>query len=68
MHVDAADFALEDGLLPRNLGQGTILVQFMLLAEKAELGRKQILTGNTGMKILVTGFFSVRELKGLRMY
>ena len=42
--MDAADFALEDGLLPRNLGQGTIWAQLGLLAEKAGLGRKQIET------------------------
>ncbi len=41
MHVDHADFALEDGLLPRNLGQGTIWAQLKLLAEKAELTSKQ---------------------------
>jgi serine/threonine-protein kinase HipA len=42
MYVDDADFALEDGLLPRNLGQGTIWAQLGLLAEKAGLGRKLI--------------------------
>ena len=37
MHVDDADFSLEDGLLPRNLAQGTVWAQLRLLAEKAEL-------------------------------
>lgn len=41
MHVDDADFALEDGLLPRNLGQGTVWSQLRLLAENAELTSKQ---------------------------
>ena len=42
IHVDDSDFALEDGLLPRNLAQGTIGKQFFTLAEKAELNEKQI--------------------------
>jgi serine/threonine-protein kinase HipA len=42
IHVNDADFALEDGFLPRNLAQGTVRQQFERLAEKAELNDKQI--------------------------
>lgn len=52
IHVEDSDFALEDGLLPKNLAQGSIEKQFFILAGKAELNEKQIqkifelLTGN----------------------
>lgn len=42
IHVEDSDFALNDGLLPRNLGHGTILKQFNILAEKAELNSRQV--------------------------
>jgi serine/threonine-protein kinase HipA len=42
IHIDDKDFALEDGLLPRNLGQGKISEQFRILAEKAEIREKII--------------------------
>lgn len=35
MHIEDTDFALHDGLLPRNLKQGTISQQFRVLAECA---------------------------------
>lgn len=37
IHIDDKDFALDDGLLPRNLTQGKISLQFAKLAEKAEI-------------------------------
>ncbi len=37
MHIDDKDFALDDGLLPRNLTQGKISTQFFKLAENAEI-------------------------------
>jgi serine/threonine-protein kinase HipA len=40
MHIDDKDFALEDGLLPRNLAKGKIGLQFAKLAEKAEISEK----------------------------
>ncbi len=52
IHVEDSDFALEDGLLPKNLAQGSIEKQFFILAGKAELNEKQVqkifelLTGN----------------------
>lgn len=37
LHVEDNDFALEDGLLPKNLAQGNVFSQFRLLSEKAGL-------------------------------
>lgn len=41
IHIEDKDFALDDGLLPRNLAQGKISQQFLLLAEQAGLSEKQ---------------------------
>ncbi len=35
LHIDDTYFALEDGLLPKNLAQGKISLQFKILSEKA---------------------------------
>jgi serine/threonine-protein kinase HipA len=35
IHVEDADFALDDGLLPKNLAHGNVFSQFKLLSEKA---------------------------------
>lgn len=40
IHIEDKDFALDDGLLPRNLAQGNIGLQFAKLAEKAEISEK----------------------------
>ena len=40
IHIDDRDFALEDGLLPRNLAQGKVGKQFAMLAEKAGVNEK----------------------------
>jgi serine/threonine-protein kinase HipA len=40
IHIDDKDFALDDGLLPKNLAQGKIGLQFAKLAEKAEINEK----------------------------
>lgn len=37
IHIEDRDFALEDGLLPRNLAQERISRQFAILAEQAEI-------------------------------
>lgn len=42
IHIDDRDFALDDGLLPRNLVKGKILEQFNVLGELAGLSSKQI--------------------------
>lgn len=40
IHVEDRDFALDDGLLPGNLAQGKIKIQFAKLAEEAEISEK----------------------------
>lgn len=40
IHIDDKDFALDEGLLPRNIAQGKIGLQFAKLAEKAEISEK----------------------------
>jgi len=40
IHIEDKDFALDDGLLPRNIAQGKIRVQFSKLAENAEISEK----------------------------
>ncbi len=40
IHVEDKDFALDDGLMPRNLAQGKISFQFAKLAEKVEISEK----------------------------
>ncbi len=37
IHINDKDFALDDGLLPRNLAQGKISLQFFKLAQNAEI-------------------------------
>lgn len=39
IHIDDKDFALEDGLLPKNLAQGNIISQFKILSEKAGINK-----------------------------
>ena len=40
IHIRDQDFALDDGLLPKNLAQGKIQHQFAVLAEQAEISGK----------------------------
>jgi len=40
IHIEDKDFALEDGLLPKNLAQSKIGLQFATLAKKAEINEK----------------------------
>ena len=42
MHVDDSDFALEGGLLPRQLAKGKAFQQFRILADRAELTERQM--------------------------
>lgn len=41
IHVDDSDFALDEGLLPKNMAQTTIAEQFKILAEQIALKPKQ---------------------------
>lgn len=40
IHIEDKDFALEDGLLPKNLAQGKVISQFRVLSEKAGINEK----------------------------
>ena len=40
IHIEDKEFALDDGLLPRHLGQGKISQQFAILAEQAGISPK----------------------------
>jgi len=40
IHIEDKDFALEDGLLPKNLAQGKVISQFRNLSEKAGINEK----------------------------
>ncbi|OFX56700.1 MAG: phosphatidylinositol kinase [Bacteroidetes bacterium GWA2_30_7] len=40
IHIEDNDFALDDGLLPKNIAQGKIRVQLSKLAENAEISEK----------------------------
>jgi serine/threonine-protein kinase HipA len=40
IHIEDKDFALDEGLLPRNLAQGKIMMQFAKLAENAKISEK----------------------------
>jgi serine/threonine-protein kinase HipA len=41
IHIEDKDFALDDGLLPKNMAQGKVNQQFAILAEHAGLSKKQ---------------------------
>jgi serine/threonine-protein kinase HipA len=51
IHIEDNDFALEDGLLPRDLAQGKITHQFAILAQKAGVSEKIF---NDLMKIMTS--------------
>jgi serine/threonine-protein kinase HipA len=40
IHIEDRDFALEDGLLPKNMAQGNVFSQFRVLSEKAGINEK----------------------------
>lgn len=42
MHIEDSDFALENGLLPKNMSTGKVIDQFYSLADKAELSERQV--------------------------
>jgi serine/threonine-protein kinase HipA len=42
MHIEDSDFALEDGLLPKNLSEGKVMEQFFSLAEHAKIAQVQL--------------------------
>ena len=61
IHIEDKDFALDEGLLPRNLAKGTVLQQFYALAQYAGLSEKQV---NDIIKGLTSGKNKVASLLG----
>ncbi|MDP4206552.1 MAG: HipA domain-containing protein [Bacteroidota bacterium] len=51
IHIEDRDFALEEGLLPRNIAQGKVRKQFAILAEKAGVSVKMF---NNLMALMVS--------------
>lgn len=51
IHIEDKDFALDEGLLPRNLALGKVNLQFTKLAEKAEISDK---TFNDIMALMIS--------------
>lgn len=43
IHIEDADFALKDGLLPKSISKGKIIDQLFLLGENAEMTEKSII-------------------------
>ena len=59
IHIEDKDFALDDGLLPRNLAKGKVLQQFYTLAQHAGLSEKQV---NETFMVLTSGTDKVATL------
>jgi serine/threonine-protein kinase HipA len=65
IHIEDNDFALSDGLLPRNLAQGKIINQFTFLAEQAGIADrifKNILSASLSQSELVEKMISASFL------
>ena len=61
IHIEDKDFALDDGLLPRNLAKGKVLQQFHTLAQHAGLSDKQV---SDIFSLLTSGKNKVETLVG----
>ncbi len=61
IHTKDNDFALDDGLLPRNLAQGKISQQFSTLAKQAGISTKNF---NAIMKLMLSQSDTVEKLTG----
>lgn len=59
IHIDDKDFALDDGLLPRNLAQGKISTQFATLAENSGISKNIF---NDIMKLMASKSNDVEKL------
>jgi serine/threonine-protein kinase HipA len=59
IHIDDKDFALDDGLLPRNLSQGKIKSQFSILAEMAGIRKQNF---ESILSVMVSKSESVKKL------
>jgi len=70
LHIEDPDFALDDKLLPKNIAIGNLWVQFNLLADKAELTKKQkndifdnLLSKSDNVEKLISASFLNDKLK-----
>ena len=71
IHIDDRVFALEEGLLPRNLAHGKIVQQFALLAEYADIDEKHftriinLMLGQSKLvkKMTTSSFLNVKTQK-----
>lgn len=70
LHINDSDFALEEGLLPKALAQGTVYEQFMRLAEIALIPKTQVrkifdtlLTNRKSVERLITRSFLSESLQ-----
>ncbi len=59
IHVEDSDFALEEGLLPKNLAKGKINQQFAILAEEAGMNEKIF---NDILSLMISQSESVKKL------
>lgn len=59
IHIEDKEFALDDGLLPRNLAHGKISRQFAILAEQAGISRKNL---NNIMALMLSKSDKVEKL------
>ena len=59
IHIEDNDFALDDGLLPKNLAEGTVQRQFQVLSQYAGLSLKQV---NDTFAMLISGSDKVATL------
>ena len=59
IHIEDKDFALDDGLLPKNISQGKVSQQFFILAEHAGLSEKQV---NDIFQLLTSGTENVEAM------
>lgn len=60
IHIKDKDFALDDGLLPRNLAQGKIMQQFSVLADQAGISRASF---DAIRQVMLSGTDKVEELR-----
>lgn len=70
IHINDKDFALDDGLLPKNLAKGKVMEQFLLLAEQAGLNQKQadkiwheLLSGEEKVAALIEASYLSEKIK-----
>ena len=59
IHIKDKDFALDDGLLPKNLAQGTIMQQFSVLDDQAGISQASF---NAVMQLMLSETDKVQEL------